>query len=247
MITLKKAVAMGLALAGGVALSVSANAATFTGLYNTGVDNAGNVLAPTVAGVSDTHYTITAVSNNTWFGVAPITPKVTSFTPSWSANDAAGAPGSAWITPNLLPGFTRPATSGPLLPTANPNLYFYDLVFNIDFDPNSAKIVGDLQSDNYARILLNGVDIGGQAPVPSPGLGSYFKNFTAFGAASGFQAGNNTLTFVVYDYGVVTGLRVSNLVGSVVPEPATWAMMLSGFFVVAAQMRRRRKVSTVVA
>ena len=58
-----------------------------------------------------------------------------------------------------------------------------------------------------------------------------------------FVNGTNTLTFRVSDFGVISGLRVADLAGAV-PEPATWAMLIVGFGVVAGQIRRRRRAGT---
>lgn len=253
MAILKKTMVSGLTVVASIALAASAHAASIIGLYDTGVDASGNVLA---AGSGEMHYKVVAVGNaapgtlaNTIQALLPLAPKVTSST-SWSPNSAVGSGGSAWITP-LVNGTNAPVSSGSLLPIGSPpataRTYDYELKFNLGtLSAASAMLSGDLQADNFARVLLNGTDIGGQPPVNSPGVVGYFRKFTAFGANGGFLNGENTLTFRVYDYGIITGLRVSNLVGSAVPEPATWGLMLSGFFLVATQMRRRRQSGRVV-
>jgi hypothetical protein len=251
----KKISLVTLGVTSALSLSVSAQAATISGLYNTGVDNSGNVLA---VGVADSHYVITAVTNPSGdpttlaaqiSTLLPLAPTV-SQSNQWSSNDAAGSAGSAWLTPKVKADNT-PERSGSFIPVGNPvasaRTFDYTLNFNIGtLDPNSAMLSGNLQADNFARILLNGVDLGGQAPVAAPGNVAYFRNFTAFGINSGFVAGANTLTFKVYDYGVITGLRVTDLIGTAVPEPATWAMMIAGFGLVAGQARRRRRNGTAV-
>lgn len=238
------ALAFGLAAA-----SVPASAATIVGLFDTGVDAAGLVLA---AGSTEQHYVITAtnVVAPNYASLVPITPTVTSFG-AWSANSAVGSTGSAWITQAVKPDNT-PAKSGPSKPAgttpANANQFTYTLNFNLGaLNPATASITGDLQADNFAEIYLNGNLVGGHTPVNAPGIANYFRTFTAFGLGSGFVAGNNTLEFKVFDYGSVSGLRVSNLAGTAfVPEPETWAMMIFGFGAVATQLRRRRK-TTVLA
>ncbi len=225
------------AIGAAASLSAPASAATILGLYNTGVDNAGKVLAP---GVAEQHYVITAETSPLY--VAPIVPKVTTYN-QWSANSAVGSAGSSWITQKINADNT-PARSG----SFGVAQYFeYTLLFNLGtLSPSSAMITGDLQADNYAEVFLNGNLVGGQTPVPSPGVTNYFRKFTAFGANAGFVNGVNTLTFRVTDYGVVSGLRVANLVGTAVPEPATWAMMMIGFGGVATMARRRRSKGTSV-
>lgn len=218
-----------------VALSAAApaHAVSFVGLFNTGVDGLGNLLAD---GVVDSHYKITATDKASLLplplGGAPA--YKTSFS-QWSPNGM----GSAWITPFVKADGT-PDRSGTL---GDNRFYEYETTFNIGLvDPASAMLSGNVQSDNFVRIFLNNVEIGGQAATVSPGNASYFQKFTAFSDnGAPFQAGLNTLTFRVTDHGVVTGLRVGDLVGSAIPEPGVWAMMIIGFGLVAGQIRRRRR------
>ena len=234
--------------ASALAISAPANAATILGLYDTGVNNAGQVLAPSAL---EQHYviTFTNVTNPNYASQVPITPKVTTYS-QWSANSPVASTGSAWIT-QAINAVNGPAKSGPNKPTgtpANANLFVYTLNFNLgSLSPSSAMITGMLQADNFAEVYLNGNLVSGQTPVNFPGTPNYFRRFTAFGADNFFVSGANTLQFKVYDYGSVSGLRVSDLMGTAVPEPATWAMMILGFGVVASQARRRRKGATVLA
>jgi hypothetical protein len=239
-----------------VALSAPASAATILGLFNTGVNNAGQVLA---AGATEQHYVITktnvAVNGNSNIPLQNVlrTPKVTNNAPAWSANDAIGSAGSSWITQSLSAlGNNRPGKSGPNKPAgttpSGANIYDYTLQFNLGtLTPGSASISGVLQADNFAEVYLNGILVDGQPPVNAPGIVQYFRRFSTFSTNNAFVAGLNTLTFRVYDYGAISGLRVGELVGSAVPEPATWAMMLLGFGAVATQARRRRKGASVLA
>jgi hypothetical protein len=242
----------GAALALGAA--APASGATIVGLHDTGVNSDGTVRAPD-ATTPDLHYSVTAAA----FGVnvtdpgllvvpALATPQdvfVTSGHPSWSPNSAVGSIGSAWIT-NFINSNATPAPSGSLYPVGGfiGNVYDYTLTFNlVGLSAASAALSGQVQADNFVTVLLNGVEIGGQTPVASPGIGNYFKKFKAFGTEDNFLMGENKLTFRVTDYGVVTGLRVSNLIGTAVPEPATWAMLIVGFGLVASQIRRRRRAA----
>lgn len=228
-----------LALVGAVlalGTAAPAQAATLFGLFNTGVDATGAVIAN---GSAEQHYVITASTNGGI--VTPATPTVVGFN-SWTPNDAVGSFGSAWITPIANGG--EPGNSGPLPGTDL--TYTYTLNFNLGgVDPNDAFLSGNVSSDNVVRILLNGSDIGGQVDPGSPGDTSFFQTFTAFGANSGFVAGANELQFVVRDYGVVTGLRVGDITGAAVPEPGVWAMLIVGFGLVAGQIRRRRRSGTL--
>jgi hypothetical protein len=239
MITLKKTITSALTLSVAATLSVSANAATITGLYDTGVDGVGNVLAN---GTVDSHYSITASTQPGFITPAPAYKTTYS---AWTAGGTptVGSPGSGWITPFIKADGT--AKNG----GSNGATYDYDLIFNIGVGilPSNVTLTGDVASDNFVRILINGVDVGGQAPVPFPGVVNYFRFYTPFGSSNNMVVGSNTLTFRVKQYEVVTGLRVNGLAAAVVPEPATWAMMLSGFFLVATQMRRRKRMTVVVA
>lgn len=221
-------------IAAGAALALSAaspaSAASIVGLYDTGVDNFGNVLAN---GTPDLHYTIQSDTNPNFVSPAPAF--ITAGNASWIQNDLVGSQGSSWISFNPL------GLSGKL--GGQPSYsYDYVLTFNLgSLSAASATLSGRLASDNVVRVLLNGFDIGGQDDTAAPLPSSYFKEFSAFGAGGGFQAGTNELRFRVTDLGISTGLRVDNLVGTAVPEPGVWAMLIIGFGVVASQIRRRRR------
>ena len=93
--------------------------------------------------------------------------------------------------------------------------------------------------DNEGVVLLNGVQIASLS-------GTLYENFNQlhqFGANSGFLQGLNTLQFVVHDTGSPMAFRTDDMSltanVSAVPEPATWAMMIVGFGLVGATVRRR--------
>lgn len=239
-------------LAAGAAIALGtaapANAAAIMGLYDTGVDDNGIVLAP---GQVDRHYEITATSNPGVTVPAAGSPAfITTGVSSWSPNSAVGSNGSSWITSTLAADGVSAGNTGKI--GQNNSLgytYDYTLSFSLGtLSAASAMISGQVQSDNFVRILLNGTDIGGQFAAPSPGNATAFQSFSIFGASSNFLGGPgnvNTLTFRVTDYGIVSGLRVDNLLGTAVPEPATWAMLIVGFGLVASQIRRRRRAGTM--
>jgi len=92
-------------------------------------------------------------------------------------------------------------------------------------NPSTASIVGAWAADNFLdQILINGVSIG---TIPNSSNGVNFSSFTGFNVNSGFQAGINTLDFVVLDTGEIAGFRIGEISGTAqpisqsVPEPST--------------------------
>lgn len=125
--------------------------------------------------------------------------------------------------------------------SVNPNTY--TLTFSLaGLQAATASISGKFAADNYASVFLNGVQI---ATQPAQTIYENFTQLSSFSASSGFLAGQNTLTFTVTDTGPPSALLVSGLAGSAlaVPEPAQWALMLGGFGLVGATMRRSRRQS----
>lgn len=106
------------------------------------------------------------------------------------------------------------------------------------FDASTASFSGRFAADNSAVALLNGTAIG---------TSSGFSSFSSFAATTGFNAGLNTLSFVVTNLkqngGNPTGLRAEFLASSVtaVPEPETYAMLLAGLGLMGAVARRRKQ------
>lgn len=231
----------------GLSLAAPAHAITIFQTYNTGVNAAGLVNAP---GTPDTNYTIVASNNpNFVVPVGGVAPKATFKSDSWSTNDAVGTQGSSWISPFTDPT-TGEVTGSHPLGSAPFDAYFYDYVTTFDVGTVNLSDVflqGQVQSDNFVEVFLNGavMPLVVQPDNGGPGITTNFMNFTAFGAAAGFQQGVNTLRFRVTDYGVVTGLRVDGLIAGAVPEPGAWAMLIVGFGLVASQIRRRRRVGTM--
>jgi hypothetical protein len=111
-----------------------------------------------------------------------------------------------------------------------------------------------------------------QGPTGGPIVGAFTINFGEdqfFGTLSGASQASGTANIfdLLINYSITGGTgRFLNASGaftgsgtantstrpsivslnfSAVPEPATWAMMLLGFGVVGASMRRRRKITTV--
>jgi VCBS repeat-containing protein len=169
---------------------------TITGLFNTGVNDAGAALAE---GTSDSHYRLisapagsTTSNNALQLGYA------------WLRNDAD----SSWIG------------SAGFEPTG---IYKYQTAFTLQAgaDPRSVHIGFDIATDNYLRdILVNGVSTGISSNVQYRALTHLELN----GVNAAFQAGANTITFVVDNRDTVppipgsagpTGLRIDNMTAKV--------------------------------
>jgi hypothetical protein len=218
-------VALGLSFAG------AAGAATITGLFNTGVD-AGGAALPTFGGV-DTHYSIIATDAPN-FGLGSA---ITYQHPSYAPGDAD----STWIS-GRSDGQTGAGSSHTT----------YRTTFSLTgLNPFTAMISGLWGTDNEGTIFLNGVSTGISLTGSIPGVldgtdAGSFTSLHAFNISSGFVAGLNTLDFVILDTGPPSAMRVDNLSGTaaaVVPEPATWALMILGFGSAGAVLRRRRGVA----
>jgi hypothetical protein len=210
-------------LLSGLVLAVaatSANAAfvVSTDLFNTGVDSSGNSLADGTIG--DPHYALVVVPGGTSdirvrtsAGGFPIGP--------WLGDEAQ----SAWIGPNNDGAVDGPGGS-----------YAYRTTFTIPANVYlpavtiAGKWAADDNSSTNDAISLNGnfVSIGNN------GFGVY----TNFSIGSTFLVhGVNTLDFIVTNGGGPTGLRVSGISATAVPEPASLGL----FGVAGLALVRRRK------
>ncbi|XHR99925.1 hypothetical protein ACFB49_15220 [Sphingomonas sp. DBB INV C78] len=217
-------------LAASTANILPAQAAVILGLYNTGVQNGGDEWGAgggaKPGNGADLHWDNSGGLGGHAFTGSPIYS-------NWIANDDT----SQWLTP-------RPQGNADFDPDED-GLYSYTLDFDLTgFDLTTANFTGRFAADNrVTSILLNGQEI--------TGSGGTYDSWTDFASVSdAFVEGVNTLSFNVTNFaqasGNPTGLRVEFLTNSVspgantpVPEPATWAMMLVGFGVVGASMRRR--------
>jgi len=195
-------------------LSLSAQV-TINGLYNTGVDDAGNALT---AGATDTHYTVTSDLDS------DLTAYAITGHPNWSADFSAGTD-SMWLSPykDINGGWV----------SSVPNATFtYSLDFDLSgYDLSSVVISGIWATDNEGiSLFLNGVDMGYSAGQTSFSN----QNPEQFTLSSGFVEGDNTLAFSVFnqtgDTGNPTGLRVEFLSASAsaIPEPSTYALVFGG-------------------
>jgi hypothetical protein len=213
-----------IALAALAVAAGSSEAATITGLFNTGTDTS-NVALVGGDGLVDSHYSILSSTSAGFAGGQA----VTYFNTSYVANDAD----SRWIS---------------ISADGNPghNTTVYRTTFNLSgFNAGTAQLTGLWASDNNASILLNGAATGWT--LPANGTSFFFLH--QFTISSGFVAGVNHLDFEVTDVGPPTALRVDSIAGTAalappstpgVPEASTWALMILGFGAAGAMLRRRR-------
>ncbi len=173
-------------------LPFAASAAPIPGLYNSGVNDSGQLLAN---GVVDPHYTLVLSADVAAPGPSAFVVNDTLF-PIVSGPWLASGPASKWIGPMAN------QSSGNL-----PGDYRYRLVFNLTgLEPSTAVITGRWTSDNAGPdILVNGRSTGFTSDGNFGGLNSSFT------ISSGFVDGTNTLDFVVNNAGTAanpTAVRI---------------------------------------
>jgi Lamin Tail Domain/CotH kinase protein/Carbohydrate binding domain/Immunoglobulin domain len=173
-----------------LASTFPARSATIPGLFNSGVDNNGNLLA---SGSVDPHWTLISSDDPSFPGPnAYVLPDNSYPIPPWVAN----GPNSKWISPQ-----TSQATGN------LPGDYVYRITFDLTgLEPSSAVITGLWTSDNAGPdVRVNGVSTGITSDGNFPVLGNPFT------INSGFVDGLNTLDFVVNNASTTvnpTGFRV---------------------------------------
>ncbi len=169
--------------------------------FNTGVNSSGVPLADGTIG--DPHYTLvsvpsgstTAIRVRTSAGGYPVNG-------AWLGDDTL----SAWIGPDNDPYDNGPAGD-----------YDYRTTFDLTgYSPATASITGEWAvDDDGVSILLNGVSTGN-----SDTIANAYATFQSFSITSGFQAGLNTLDFIVQNAYAPTGLRVeATLKATALPPP----------------------------
>jgi len=161
-------------------------------LYNTGVDNARNVLGDSVG---DSHYTLVSAPAGTATPVAT-TPNAALAPINWLGN----TPTARWIGPNSA------SSSGPV------GVFVYRTTFTLP-SFSAASVSGYVTvDDQILDILINGVSVANQYP-----LGSWTTT-NQFQISSGFVVGVNTLEFKVNNVGGPTGLRIDRITGTYTPS-----------------------------
>jgi hypothetical protein len=182
-------------------------------IFNTGVDDSGNVLP---GGASDLHYIMS------YTGTFP-PPAVSVIRP----------PFPVWVTPPAGSAWIGSISSPP------PGTYTYTLTFDLTgLDYLNFVLSGKWASDNTSKIFLNGSDTFNETPD-----GSAFSVLHDFTLQTGFQPGVNTLAFIVANIGDAgsgnpTGLLVADL--RAVPIPGAVWLLGSGLICLIGLRRRLR-------
>ena len=168
---------------------------TIIDLYNTGVDNARQVLGDSVA---DSHYTlatypagtVTVAEGNVSRAVT--TPNKDLAPINWIANTQT----ARWIGPNTASAY------GPV------GDYSYKTTFTLP-SFSEASIVGQLSvDDRITDILINGVSVGNPVPLSS------WTTVSRFSISTGFVVGTNTIEFKLHSIGGPTGLQIDSINGT---------------------------------
>ena len=210
---------LGLVAVFGLSVTANADASTIAGLWNTGVDNSGAVLAD---GALDSHYSFvsltgTAQGNSAYAGVGTPMPIQVPF---WLANTAT----SRWITPTVN-----------AYDSYDPNQlgwYQFNLGFDLTgFDPATASFAARWAVDQGGSVLLNGLQLAEVGNDPF-NLNDFttFNTWHDFVANKGFLPGMNVITFSVGNppqaSGNPIGLRVEFLDSFASPVPLPAAVLL---------------------
>jgi hypothetical protein len=218
----KFALPMAVALLG---LSASANAVIISGVYNTGLGANGSALAAG-DGQTDAHYIV----------VSSDAPGVI------VGSSALTYYNGAYLQDGPLSRIVNALGDG--TGTAGTTTTFATTFSLAGFDSMNATLSGQALFDNFGEVFLNGNQVGGTI--------TGFGSLSSFGTNSNFfVAGLNTLSFVLHNEGGPEAFQVAGLtvtaapLAGAVPEPASWALMLVGFGMTGAAVRRRSRAMTV--
>ncbi len=209
-------------------LASVASAVQVAGVYNTGLGVGGVALAPG-DGQVDANYTIVSTNEA---GVVVGSNALTYYNPAYLQDGA----------------FSRIVNATGTGAGADGTTTTFATTFSLaGYDAANATISGQALFDNSGEIFLNGNQLG----TTITGFGS----LAPFGTNSNFfVAGLNTLTFVLHNAGGPEAFQVAGLTVTAeavpvpgVPEPATWGLMIAGFVMTGATMRRRNGAKSVAA
>ena len=204
-----------LALSIALVAAFSMNAqASVTGLYNTGVDNSGNVLP---YGSTDPHYTIVSSPDG-----GPL--------PEKTMDSSGGFPIPPWLGDDTLSRWDSESSDGH--GGEGTGTFDNQTTFTSSV-AGTVYITGQWATDdNIVGIKLNG----GTLSNTGGGGFSFWTPFTIIGTVT---AGTNTLDFFQGQGGTPGGVRVE-IFSATTPEPASilvWGLVIGAGLVVA----RRRK------
>ena len=187
--------------------------AAFIPVFSTGVTNTGALAA---VGSTDAHYTITSSPLGV---VAPVVG--TNLPPTYVGNTTT----SQWISPAAnVNGTSEPA-----------GLYTYTTTFSLaGLVASTAQITAAVASDDAVTVFLNGIN---------EGTFIGFGSFQTFSLTSGFNTGQNTLTFQVNNSFGPTALQANIISATAVPEPASILMVSLGGIALAGFSLRRRQAT----
>jgi hypothetical protein len=199
-------------------------------------------------------------SNNSFPFGGSYLPNPTTYQQIYAASKFGTAPISiSSISFKLLSGTVADGTFTLSLSTSArtlTNLDGVDFASNVGADSKqifsgtlAGQLVGDMLTFNFApfnydptkgNLLLN-VGVAGL-------IGNFGANFTGtFAADTGATGTYSRATDFSAQIPTAIGLQTFFNVGAAVPEPATWAMLVTGFGFVGYGMRRRAKLTAVAA
>ena len=201
--------------------AAAASASSFT-IFNTGVDNFGNLLAPAA---QDAHWSVSP--NGAGNGTATV------------LDSSNGAMGWAWVNNTSNAQWVSTANT---INTGTPGLYTYSQNFSLSgFNAATASISGMSSADDgLVDIVLNGHSMGTDG-AGGGGIYGQWGSWHNFSLNSGFVSGMNTISFVTYNQddnyeGLIVDMRGC---AQAVPEPAPVACL--GLGLVGILARRKRK------
>jgi len=161
-------------------------------LYNTGVDDARQVLGDSIP---DPHYKLTTYPAGT------VTPGVT--TPNKYFQNSGGRVG--WVANTKTARWIGPNTDSAMGPVGD---YSYTTTFTLPRF-SEALIVGELSADDrITDILINGVSLGNPLPLSS------WTTISTLSISKGFVVGTNTIEFKLHNSDGPTGLRIDGISGT---------------------------------